>query len=155
MSFQIHALAPEPFAPLFDLPQRELAKHLAVRRIAAAKPGFVCRVSLQDAEVGEPLLLIHYTHQGAATPYRASHAIFVRRNVARASLAVGEVPEALRNRVLSLRAFDCDGMMVAADLCDGLRLETSLAAQLAEPGAAYVHIHFAKFGCYAARADPV
>ncbi len=153
MDFHISALEPEQFAPLFDLPQPFLARHLAARRIASAKPGFVCRVSLVDAELGEQLLLIHYTHQGAASPYRASHAIFVRKGAVRAELAIGEVPQALRARVLSLRAFDKNAMMITADLCDGDRVEKVLRTQLSNSSIAYVHIHFAKFGCYACRAD--
>ena len=153
MDFQISALEPRQFAALFDLPQPFLAQHLAIRRIANAKPGFPCRVSLQDAEVGEQLLLIHYMHQCVASPYRASHAIFVRKGVARAELQVGEVPPVLRSRVLSLRAFDKDAMMVSAELCDGVGVEKLLRAQFSEPAVAYVHIHFAKFGCYACRAD--
>jgi len=77
----------------------------------------------------------------------------VRKDVPQAILAPGEVPEVLRSRVLSLRAFDSDGMIIAADLCDGAHVERLLSAQLARQAVAYVHIHFAKFGCYAARAD--
>jgi len=153
MDFQISALEPQQFAALFDLSPSCLAQHLAVRRIADAKPGFPCRVSLQDADVGEQLLLVHYTHQGLASPYRASHAIFVRKGVPRAELEVSEVPPFLRSRVLSLRAFDNDAMMVSAELCAGVRVEEALRAQFSEPAVAYVHIHFAKFGCYACRAD--
>jgi len=153
MKFQISALDAEPFAPLFAMTADALAQRLAVRRIATNKPGFPCRVSLQDAEVGEPVLLVHYVHQGIASPYRASHAIFVRKDVPRALLAPGEVPQSLRCRVLSLRAFDSEGMMVAADLCEGARMETLLQSQLSQGDVAYVHIHFARFGCYAARAD--
>jgi hypothetical protein len=153
MDFQISALEPQQFAALFDLPNSSLAQHLAVRRIANANPGFPCRVSLQDAQVGEQLLLVHYTHQGVASPYRASHAIFVRKGVPRAELQVGEVPPVLRSRMLSLRAFDKDAMIVSAELCAGARVERVLRAQLSEPAVAYVHIHFAKFGCYACRAD--
>ena len=153
MDFQISALEPQQFAALFDLPASLLAQHLAIRRIANAKPGFPCRVSLQDAEVGEQLLLIHYTHQAIASPYRASHAIFVRKGVPRAQLNAGEVPPFLRSRVLSLRSFDKDTMLVSAQLCDGNLVEKALRAQFSQPAVAYVHIHFAAYGCYACRAD--
>jgi len=155
MNFQISPLEPGPFAPLFALPPQRLAEHLAVCQIATTKPGFFCRVSMQDAEVGESVLLIRYTHQAIASPYQASHAIFVRKDATRAILTAGEVPEALRSRVLSLRAFDKDAMIVTADLCERQRVESVLAAQLSQPRVAYVHIHFARFGCYAARADRV
>ena len=153
MSFQISALGHEQFAPLFRLRNDELAHHFAVRRTATTKPGFPCRVSLADADIGDRLILVNYAHQDAATPYRASHAIFVREGVEQARPAVDEVPELFRFRMLSLRAFDNDGMIVTADLCDGKQLETLLETQLALRTVAYVHIHYATFGCYAARAD--
>jgi hypothetical protein len=153
MSFQISALGHEQFAPLFRLQNDELAHHFAVRRTATTKPGFPCRVSLADADIGDRLILVNYSHQDAASPYRASHAIFVREGVEQARPAVDEVPEPFRFRMLSLRAFDNDGMIVTADLCDGKQLESVLETQLALRTVAYVHIHYAKFGCYAARAD--
>jgi Protein of unknown function (DUF1203) len=153
MNFQISALGHEQFAPLFRLPNDELANRFAVRCTAATKPGFPCRVSLADAEVGDQLILVNYAHQDAASPYRASHAIFVREGVEQAHPAVDEVPELFRFRILSLRAFDNDGMIVTADLCDGKELAPLLGRQLALRRVAYVHIHYAKFGCYAARAD--
>ena len=155
MSFQISALEGQQFAPLFRMPKNELAGHLAARCTATRKPGFPCRVSLADAEVGDQLVLVNYLHQGVASPYRASHAIYVRQGVAQARPAVNEVPELFRFRILSSRAFDADGMMVTADLCDGKELETLLEKQLALARVAYVHLHYAKFGCYAARADRV
>jgi uncharacterized protein DUF1203 len=153
MNFQISALGHEQFAPLFSLSADKLADNCAVRCTATAKPGFPCRVSLADAEVGDKLILVNYVHQDAASPYRASHAIFVREGVERARPALDEVPELFRFRILSLRAFDDNGMIVTADLCDGKDLETLLVRQLALRTVAYVHIHYAKFGCYAARAD--
>lgn len=128
---------------------------MAVRQTATTKPGFPCRVSLADAEVGEELILVNYEHQPSNSPYRAAHAIFVRRGVEQVQPAVGEVPELFRGRVLSLRAFNNQGMIVAADLVDGNDLGPALNRLLANPAAAYIHIHYAKFGCYAARADRV
>jgi hypothetical protein len=155
MNFQISALGHEQFAPLFRLSNDELAGRFAVRRTATTKPGFPCRVSLADAEVGDQLILVNYAHQDTASPYRASHAIFVREGVEQARPAVDEVPELFRFRMLSLRAFDGNGMIVTADLCDGKKIETLLGRQLALRTVEYVHIHYAKFGCYAARADHV
>jgi hypothetical protein len=44
-------------------------------------------------------------------------------------------------------------MIVTADLCDGKQLERVLETQLALRTVAYVHIHYAKFGCYAAKTE--
>jgi hypothetical protein len=155
MTFQISALDHHRFAKLFELSDTELAANMAVRQTATAKPGFPCRVSLEDAEVGEQLILVNYQHQPGASPYRAAHAIFVRKGVKQAKPAVGEVPGLFDNRALSLRVFDDQAMIVAADLIDGKDLGCALDRLLANPTAAYVDIHYAKFGCYAARAHRV
>jgi len=153
MSFQISALDHRQFAGLFALSDSELAQRRAVRQTATEKPGFPCRVSLADAELGEELILVNHEHQPGDSPYRATHAVFVRKGVEQARPAPGEVPEVLARRMLSLRAFDGQDMMVAADLVDGKELAPALERLLADPAAAYVHIHYAKPGCYAARAD--
>jgi Protein of unknown function (DUF1203) len=155
MTFQITALDHRRFTRLFELSDSELAENMAVRRTATAKPGFPCRVSLADAEVGEELILVNYEHQSSNSPYRAAHAIFVRKGVEQAQPAAGEVPEVFRGRALSLRAFSDQGMIVAADLTDGDNLGPALDRLLANPTTAYAHIHYAKFGCYAARAHRV
>jgi hypothetical protein len=155
MTFEISPLPRNRFEHLFALSDAELAVHGAMRLRATSKPGFPCRISLADAEVGEEVILAHYEHQSADSPFRASHAVYLRPQAAEASPAPGEVPEMLRSRILSLRAFDAAGMLVAADLAEGDALEAPLAAMLDEPSVAYVHLHFAKPGCFAARADRV
>jgi hypothetical protein len=153
MSFQISSLTGEHFKPLFGASTEELILRNAVRMVADKKPGFPCRVSLADAEIGEEVVLVHYQHQAAETPYKASHAVYVRANAAEASMRPDEIPEMLRLRVLSLRGFDESGMMRAADLSDGRVLETAIAAMFRDERIAYIHVHFAKAGCYAARVD--
>jgi Protein of unknown function (DUF1203) len=153
MSFRITGLDPAPFRRLYGLPVEELARLGVKRSVADAKPGFPDRIELRDAEPGESLLLLNYVHQPADTPYKASHAIFVREGAERAYEAVDETPECLRLRALSLRAFDASGLMVDADLADGRELEAAIERLLANPAAAYIHAHYAKRGCYAARID--
>lgn len=151
-SFRITGLPAEAFSELFTLSDAELAAHGAVRRIADARPGFPCRISLTDAEPGEEVLLVHFEHHAVATPYRASHAIYIRRGERRFD-AVDQVPEQLRLRLLSVRGFDAAGMMVGADVVDGRELEGAIVRLFDEPRIAYLHVHFAKPGCYAARVD--
>jgi hypothetical protein len=98
MTFQISALDRQLFTKLFELPDSELAANMAVRRTATTKPGFPCRVSLEDAEVGEELILVNYEHQPSTSPYRAAHAIFVRKGVEQAQPAVGKVPDLFNDR---------------------------------------------------------
>lgn len=153
MPFQIHALPAENVQPLFALGDDALAQRLARRVVATGHPGFPCRVSLRDAAIGEELLLLNHMCQDAASPYRATHAIFVRRDAVQARPAPGEVPASLARRLLSLRAFDAAGMMMAGEVVPGETLAAALAELLAAPEARYVHIHSAKRGCYHARAD--
>jgi hypothetical protein len=153
MPFQISALPKSKFEHLFSLSAEDLARHGAVRQTAAKRPGYPCRVSLVDAEVGEEVLLVHYEHQSADTPFRASHAVYVRLDAAQAQPAFDEVPEFLRSRTLSLRGFDASGMMTYADLADGLQLEAAINRIFANSDVEYIHLHYAKPGCYAARVD--
>src|SRR3546814_9059766 len=110
MPFRISGLPAEPFQPLFALSDEALQRHGTVRR-TAADGGCPCRISLTDAEAGGEVILVNYEHQDADTPYRARHAVYVRAGERRYD-AVGEVPEQLRKRLLSVRAFDEAGMMV-------------------------------------------
>ena len=158
MDFRISALPVAPFLPLFGLPETSLAARGVVRRIADRRPGLPCRVSLRDAEVGEPVLLLNYEHLAVAGPYRSRHAIYVREHAVECRPEVNEVPEVLRTRLLSVRAFDDDGMMIDADVVEGAGVERLIGRWLEAPRVAYLHLHNAKPGCYAARAgraDPI
>jgi hypothetical protein len=152
MSFRITGLPATEFADLFSLDDAALRARRAVRQAVEARFSVPCRISLTDAEPGESVILVNYEHQRAETPYRASHAIYVRAGEVTYD-AVDAVPDQLRRRMLSLRAFDEKGMIVGAELVDGRKLEDGIATLLAEKRAAYLHAHFAKFGCYAARIE--
>ena len=54
---------------------------------------------------------------------------------------------------ISPRAFDASGDMVDADLAAEGNLKPSIERLFADPEAAYIHAHYAKRGCYAARID--
>jgi hypothetical protein len=155
MSFRITGLPAASFQWLFALPDEALQAHQAARVMADRKPGFPCRVSLRDAEPGETLLLVNYEHLAVASPYRSRHAIYVREHAQDAQLEVNEVPEVLRARLLSLRAFDSAGMMCDADVMPGTELAPAIKRMLAPASVAYIHVHNAKPGCYAARVDRV
>jgi len=152
MTFRISGLAPEHFSELFGLSDPQLKTRNAVRVIAQADGGYPCRISLRDAEPGEELILTHYRHHPVASPFRASHAIYVRARQTKYD-RIDDVPEQLRKRVLSLRAFDSEAMLVDADIVDGPALESLIERLFADSRVAYLHVHFAKAGCYAARGD--
>jgi hypothetical protein len=153
MSFVIEGLDPAPFRHLYGLSDADLAHEGVIRMRADAKPGFPCRVTLEDAEPGEGLLLLNFEHLPVATPYRSRHAIFVRDGAERAARFEDEVPEQLAVRLLSVRAFDADGMMTDADVFDGAALAERIDTFFADPAIAYLHVHNAKRGCFAARVD--
>ncbi len=153
MDFRITGLSPEPFRHLYGLPDAELAAQGAVRCVADSSPGYPDRIEVRDAEPGESLLLVNHTHQPADTPYRSSHAIFVLEGAEATYDRVNEVPQALKLRPVSLRAFDAGHMMVRADLARGDEVEALIRRYLADPDAAYLHVHYAVRGCYAARVE--
>ncbi|WP_129642412.1 DUF1203 domain-containing protein [Peristeroidobacter agariperforans] len=153
MSFQITGLPLSQFSPLFSMSDEELARQGALRVTADECPGFPCRVSLQDAEIGEQLILLNYEHLPVATPYRSRHAIYVREAATEARLAIDEVPQQMRSRLLSVRAFEASGMMKAADVAPGTAIEKLIEQMFAKPGIAFLHVHNAKWGCFAARVD--
>jgi hypothetical protein len=151
MSFRITGLPAEPFAPLFALSDAELAAHGAVRQIADARePSYPCRISLTDAHEGDELLLVNYEHHPVDSPYRMRFAVYVRRGEETYD-RIDEIPEQLRIRQLAVRAFDQDGMMRGWELTDGRALEGAIDRLLADPQAAYLHVHYAAPGCYAAK----
>jgi hypothetical protein len=155
MSFRITGLDAAPFRRFYGLSDEDLQRFGVKRLIADEKPGFPDRVELRDVEEGEALLLLNYLHQPADTPYKASHAIFVREWAETQYRALDEIPDVLRIRPISLRAFDASGDMVDADLVSGENLKPTIDRLLANPEAAYIHAHYAKRGCYAARIDRV
>lgn len=153
MTFRIHALPIEPFAADFELADDALRARGIRRVVADDRPAYPCRVSLQDAREGERLLLLPFQHHDVATPYRASGPIYVREAATRAMPGMGEVPALLRSRLLSLRAYNARGMMTWADVLPGSELESGISEMFALERVAYLHVHYAKPGCYACRVE--
>jgi hypothetical protein len=153
MDFRIKGLEPAQFTHLFALDDAELARMSAVRRVSDGKPGFPCRVSLEDAEPGETVLLLNYEHLPVDSPYRSRHAIYVREKALAAFDGVNTVPAMLRDRLLSLRAIDAQGHIVDAEVTEGAGLPELVDRFFADDRVAYVHAHFARRGCFAARID--
>jgi hypothetical protein len=155
ISFQITALPIEKFSSLLKQSDAELRSIGARRMIADKKPGFPCRVSLVDAEPGEEVLLVPFTHHDVTSPYRAAGPIFVRAGAQPVKLEVNEVPAMIRSRLLSIRGYDSTGTMLISEVTNGSELEEHLGRFFADPGVEYVHIHNARPGCYNCRVDRV
>lgn len=154
-SFRLLPLSRSQFEPLFALDECDLAGRGARRVVVDAKPGFPCRVSLEDADPGERVILLPFTHHPGHSPYRASGAIFVRETAKEAVLAAGEVPEAVRRRLLSVRAYDGDGLMIDADVTEGAELESRIERFFSDARIACLHVHNARPGCYFCRVERV
>lgn len=151
--FTVRGLSPEPFQALFDLSDEELEIRRAKRYVAGDKPGFPCRVSLQDAEPGDEVILTNFVHLPSESPFQSAHAIYIRRSATTAASYTDSLPEMLRSRLLSVRAFDAQDMLVGADVIEGDRVEEVIARFFEEPAVQFLHLHFAKPGCFACRID--
>lgn len=153
MDFRITGISPQPFRPLFDLSDDALHQ-MGVQRVFADDDGFPCRVSVAHAAPGEELLLANYQHQPAPhSPYRANGPIFVRKLATEAFDAINVIPEPVRSRLLSVRAYDAGDLIVEADVIDGAAVESMIETFLGREDVAYLHIHYARRGCYACRVD--
>ena len=150
--FRIVGLDPAPFLLLFELSDAQLHAQ-GMRRVRAdADVGFPCRASLEDAAAGEELLLLPWRHHAVDSPYQASGPIYLRRHARQASLAPGAVPACVSRRLISLRAYDHDALMCAADVVEGADVGEGLAKLFARAEVAYVHLHNARPGCYSCAA---
>jgi hypothetical protein len=152
MVYMITGLSPAPFAPLFDLDDATLAMRGARRVVADRRPGYPCRVSLEDAEPGDALLLVNHVSQAGNTPYRASHAIYVRRGATVARF-LDAPPPVFATRWLSLRGFDVEAMMRDARLTGPGEADAAIRAMLDDPAIAFIDVHNAAPGCFAARVE--
>jgi hypothetical protein len=153
MKYVVSGLESGSFAQLTGLGDDALHAASARRVIADANPGFPCRVSLEDAEVGEALILLPFSHHKADSPYSASGPIFVSERAVERARIFDKLPEQLRIRLLSIRAYDANGDMVDAAVVEGSEADP-VVRQLLEPAeVSFLHVHFARRGCYAARID--
>ena len=153
-SYVVSGLPLEAFAPLFGRSEEELAALGVIRRVVDSPVGYPSRVDLEDAQVGDTVLLLNYEHQPAETPFRASHAIFVNEKARQTRRMTNQLPGAITARdAVSLRAFREDGMMIDADFAVRDQVETAIARFFSNPDVAYLHAHTVGWGCYLARID--
>jgi hypothetical protein len=153
MSYRITGLEPAQFRRYADMSDAELARNRALRVTATEYPGYPCRVTLDDAQPGEDVILLNFEHLPVDSPYRSSHAIYVRAAARERFEGVDVVPPALARRLLSVRGFDASGSMLSGEVLEGAKLAEYVRAQLEDPAVAYLHAHYARRGCFAARID--
>jgi late competence protein required for DNA uptake (superfamily II DNA/RNA helicase) len=153
--FKIKALPYNEFEHLFVANEAELKNIGAVKMIVDEFPGFPCRVSLQDATIGEEVILLPYRHHKTDSPYQSTGPIFIRKNAIEATLTTNEIPLILLHRLLSLRCYNKEGIMIHASVVEGKIIAETLQAIFINNEIAYVHIHNAKPGCYNCVAERV
>lgn len=152
-NFRVVGLPFGQFEPLFSLKDDELAQKGARRMTVDSKPGFPCRVSLEDAEVGEEVILVPFVHHDVGSPYRSSGPIFVREKANEADLSIGEIPEVVSTRTMSVRAYDKNSMMVDGSVVAGPQIKAHIEKLFADPEVAYLHLHNAGAGCYSCKVE--
>ena len=149
MAFKVVGLPSSQFRPLYGLSDKELAERGVEVHVADSPTSFPCRVALRDAPVGARMLLLNFERRRRIR--RSLAARDLRRGRAEeVHPGVDEVPEVLARRTLSVRAFDEAGQMVDALLVNGREAGPAFERLLALPGSAYLHVHNAGRGCYAA-----
>ena len=153
MTYKISGLDPAQFVHLAGLDDEQLAARGAARMTANAKPSFPCRVTLDDAEVGDTLLLVNHVSHDGNNPYRASHAIFVSEGAIGPASYRDEIPPALDRRIMSLRGFDDRGMMVEAVLAQPGEADPAVRGMLANRAVDHIDAHAAIRGCFMARVE--
>lgn len=151
--FRLVGLAREPFVPLFEMSDEQLAARSIRRVVADGKPGFPCRISLVDAEPGEELLLLPYCHQPADSPYQASGPIFIRSGARQRIGDPSEVPPYVSGRLISARAYDARDFIVDAEVCEGADAAATIQRMFKNPAVRYLHLHNAKRGCFSCRVE--
>ena len=152
MTYRIQGLDPTPFRPLFELSDDALRQRRA-RRVTAAGPGFPCRVSLEEARDGERLILVNHVSHDVDTPFRASHAIYVRQGAGEAPLYEDALPPMLDSRRISLRAFDKEGMLVDGAVVEPGAGDAAVRAFFGRADVAEIHAHTSAYGCFLARIE--
>jgi len=148
INFKVKAIEYKNVSHLFKLTDEELSKLAAARIVVDEKPGFPCRISLQEANIGETIIALSYSHHNVNSPYKSSGPIFIRADVTTAQPETNEIPAILTHRLLSIRAYDCDHMMINATITQGEELKKAIQSFFANESILYLHIHNANPGCF-------
>jgi Protein of unknown function (DUF1203) len=153
MTYRVTGLPAAMFDDLIGKDEEALAAAGAIRVTATSKPGYPCRISLDDADPGETLILLNHVSHDVATPYRSSYAIYVRETADAAGDYVDAVPPVFTGRPLGLRGFDGDGMLKTGVLALPGQADAKIREVFANPDIAYIHAHNAGHGCFVAKVE--
>ncbi|MEH6789111.1 DUF1203 domain-containing protein [Parasphingorhabdus sp.] len=146
MTYQITGISPIEVGNFANAPG-------TIRVRASSKPGFPCRVTLEDAEPGEELLLFHHVSHAVDSPYRSSYAIYARPGAKAAAQYTDAIPPIFAGRPLGMRAFGADAMLKTAKLCLPGEADSIIRELFELEEVAYIDVHNAAHGCFAARVE--
>ncbi|MGH8032746.1 MAG: DUF1203 domain-containing protein [Luteimonas sp.] len=152
MDYVVSGLALQSFQPLFGLDDAALRAHAAARMRVDVKPGFPCRVTLEDAEPGE-------TAAVAVAAPRRRHAVSRRRADLRARDRAGKRARPQRDPGAAAQPaavgarLRCRRLDARCEVVDGVDLDALIERFLADPRIDFLHVHNARRGCYACRID--
>ncbi len=151
MNFKVQGLSAKPFKHLYGKSDEELQTLGIKRYVVDRDHGFPDRIEMRDANIGERMLLLNHMSMDKPSPYQASHAIFIREGAEQRFEAVNEIPLVMTSRMLSLRAFDQEGMIIDAGLATGDEIKTSIQKFFENKAVTHVDAHNAARGCYSGR----
>jgi len=120
--------------------------------VADAPAAFPCRHCLRDAEPGERMLLASHSPFALPGPYKEVGPVFVHADAC-ARFAGSELPLQLRRRLLAVRGYDRAQSLVDFAVVEGAAVDGELERLLARDDVAFVHVRFARPGCFAARIE--
>ncbi len=120
--------------------------------IADAKPGYPCRLSLEDAEPGEALYLFSHTPFSCANAYRETGPVFIRKNAKPAKLPINELPDVAYARSIIFRAYDSEGTILSASPAEAGDLSGTLGRLLDDKHVDFVHLRAVVSGCFLCKA---
>ncbi len=148
MNFQIRGLDHKLFEPMFAMKDEELLKIGGLKMIVDENPGYPCRVSLEDANVGEEVILVPFEHHKTNSPYQAKGPIFIRKGVNQNEFDINEIPKMLKHRLLSFRGYDTGGIMRSAKTGEGENSKSIVEEMFMMNEIKYIHIHNSSPGCF-------
>jgi hypothetical protein len=136
------------------LPAGEVESDSAAARSKVADGPLPCRRCLRNAEVGDELVLAPYDPFVVRSPYAGAGPVFVHAGGCEPFESIpGAVSEQVGGRVLSVRAYDEAAMMTASTVFEGERFPQRAEQLLSDTDVAFLHVHFARPGCFAFRVD--
>jgi len=116
---------------------------------------YPCRRCLTRAAAGEHMLLLSYDPFTQHSPYAGPGPVYIHTEPCqRHRGAAGAMPAQVAGSLLSLRGYDERAMLVDADVVEAAQA-CARVRTLLDDGAAFVHVHFARPGCFAFRVDGV